>query len=238
MVGENDRVPCQEIREDGDYCAILLGCTRSDPKRRFKSVGAVLDALVSIDPSAPILKTQQATSYFAAIESESPLTESLWKELVEFLEDHTTSTDAKALLMKLSLDRLREVCATFPEYSARLGTVFAQWVASSGFNFDACDGIANRLQLFVETCSLTVKTECLMAMLMMGTSHNRWYVERKFLNLCGPNMDESLAKRLAIEFRTAEDEVCMSIAHLERSIGVSRTSLHPVLIETLSDICQ
>jgi hypothetical protein len=51
-------------------------------------------------------------------------------------------------------------------------------------------------------------------------------------------MDESVAKRLAIEFRTAEDEVCMSIAHLERSIGVSRTSLHPVLIETLNDICQ
>lgn len=237
MVGESDRVPCQEIREDGDYSAILLNCTRNDPKRRFKSVGALLDALVSIDPSAPIIKTQRAASYSAAIEGGSPLPESLWKELIEFLEDHTTSTDAKALLMRLSLDRITEVCATFPEYASRLGLIFAQWVASSGFNFETCDGIANRLQLFIKTCSLTAKTECLMAMLLMGTSHNRWYVERKFFDLCGPSMDESAARRLAIEFRTAEDDVCTSIAHLARSIGVSRTSSHPVLIDTLNDIC-
>jgi eukaryotic-like serine/threonine-protein kinase len=35
IVGQKDRVPCQEIKEDGDYAQILLGCTRADPSRRF-----------------------------------------------------------------------------------------------------------------------------------------------------------------------------------------------------------
>lgn len=49
MVGKRPRVPCQEIHEDGDYGQILLSCTRKDPKRRFQSARAVLDALVSVD---------------------------------------------------------------------------------------------------------------------------------------------------------------------------------------------
>src|SRR5205814_2526594 len=82
MVGEEDRIPCQEIREDGDYSAILLNCTRNDPKRRFKSVGSVLDALVSIDPSAPTLKTEQAATYSVAIEGNEALTEPVWGDLI------------------------------------------------------------------------------------------------------------------------------------------------------------
>jgi len=140
--------------------------------------------------------------------------------------------------MKLRLDRIQEICTSFSEHAEKLGSIFAQWVAASGFNFEACDGIANRLIPFIASCSLSVKVECLMAMLTMGTSHNRWYVERKFLELCGPKLEENLAKRLAIEFRTAGDDVCREISHLERSIGVSRAAFHPLLVKTLSEICE
>ena len=74
-------------------------------------------------------------------------------------------------------------------------------------------------------------------MLAMGTSHNRWFVERKFVHMCRPDMDSSLAKRLAVQFRIGEGEVCKQIKHLERSIGVSRDELHPELVKALSDIC-
>ena len=77
-----------------------------------------------------------------------------------------------------------------------------------------------------------------MAMLELGTSHNRWYVERKFFQLCDHSMDEQLARRLAVEFRAAGDETCRPIRHLERSISVDRSGLHPVLQLALRDTCQ
>jgi hypothetical protein len=71
----------------------------------------------------------------------------------------------------------------------------------------------------------------------MGTSHNRWFVERKFVRLCGPEMDDNLAKRLAVQFRIGEADVCHQIAHLEASISFNRQSLHSALVKALGDIC-
>jgi eukaryotic-like serine/threonine-protein kinase len=237
MVGAKDRIPCQEIKEDGDYGQILLGCTRADPTRRFRSVRAVLDALVSIDPKAPALQNDQAKEFAEVLEKPGPMTAAVWTSFVEFVEDNLITEDAKALLRKLSSERIQEVCDQLPDTAGRLAVTYSEWVTSSGFNFDACDGIADRLQFFISSCPVGAKVECLMALLLMGTSHNRWYVERKFLHLCSTSLEESVAKRLAIEFRASDDKVCRAISHLELSIQVSRTSLHPLLSHTLDEIC-
>jgi hypothetical protein len=237
MVGQKDRVPCQEIKEDGDYAQIQLGCTRADPSRRFKSVRAFLDALVSIDPKAPALQGDQAKSLADALEKPGPMTQAIWGEFVEFVEDNLASEDGKALLRKLTMERIEEVCGQFPDTAGRLAIAFSEWVISSGFIFDTCDGIADRLRAFISSVPITAKVECLMALLLMGTSHNRWYVERMFMNICSAGLEESIAKRLAIEFRASGEKVCRAISHVEQSIHVSRTSLHPLLSHTLGEIC-
>jgi eukaryotic-like serine/threonine-protein kinase len=237
MVGTRARVPCQEIRGDGDYAQILLSCTRNDAKRRFGSVRAVLDALVSIDTTAAVPTSELAIELNAILDNAEPLTEAQWSKLIEFIEDHEGAPDSKLLLMKLTLSRIQDVCSNHAALAMRLGVAYAEWVTSSAFPFDACDGIANRLEFFIKNCSLQVKVDCLIALLELGTSHNRWFVERKFLQLCGPEMGEPVARRLAIEFRASQQGVCRSISHLEQSIGVSRTELHPLLVETLGQIC-
>ena len=125
-----------------------------------------------------------------------------------------------------------------PECANQIGSVYGDWVYDAGFNFDHCDGIVNRLEIFVEHCKFETKVDCLIAMLGMGTSHNRWYVERKFVRLCAEDMDSALAKRLAIEFRIRDDWVCRAVDHLERSISVSRDRLHPELVHALAELCQ
>lgn len=77
-----------------------------------------------------------------------------------------------------------------------------------------------------------------MALLSMGTSHNRWFVERKFTRLASPEMDENLAKRLAVQFRIGGGEVCDQIDHLEKSINFDRADFHPALVRALADICK
>jgi hypothetical protein len=154
------------------------------------------------------------------------------------LEDHEKTDDAHGLLMKLSSERISECCKNAPDQTARLGAIYAQWVRSYGFNFESCDGITNRVEIFINNGSIAVRAECLLALLMMGTSHNRWYVERKFVGLCGPDMDEVCAKRLAIEVRADSNTVCMAVSHIEHSISISRSALHPLLVKTLSEICK
>lgn len=238
MVGEEDRVPCREIRESGHYGAILLNCTRDDPKRRFKSVRAVLDALVSLASSATDPETQEGSHFVKNLGTSEPLEAEFWKSLVEFLEDNYQSTDAKVILGNLDMNRIDEVASKLPDLAYRLGNIVAKWVYETSFSFAACDGIANRLEIFItRSAPLDVKADCLMAMLRLGTSHNRWYVERKFMSLCGADMESALAKRVAIEFRASDDDVCRDIAHLEESISVNRSELHPILYETLHDIC-
>jgi len=93
------------------------------------------------------------------------------------------------------------------------------------------------LELFVQHGNLETKAEALMALLDLGTSHNRWYVERKFTELSDKAMDSALARRLSVEFRAAGREVCRMIEHLELSIRFDRSSFHPSLVQTLNEIC-
>lgn len=236
MIGAKDRVPCGEIKEDGEYSQILRSCTRSDPSRRFASARSMLDALVSVDVQAPIIQSDQAKKFADQLDSDNPISQAGWRSFVEFVEDNEESQDVRALLLRLSLQRIEEVCAIDLDLANRLAVVFAEWVRRAAFNFESCDGIANRLETFFRHCSITAKVECLMALLYMGTSHNRWYVERMFAELCSPSMDETLAKRLAIEFRASQD-ICYTISRFEDSIRISRDELHPLLTQTLKEIC-
>jgi eukaryotic-like serine/threonine-protein kinase len=130
MVGTKARVPCQEIREDGDYQQILLSCTRTDPKRRFGTVRAFLDALVSIDPTSAVPKSEQAIEYLSILDSDQFLSEDQWSKLIEFIEDHEGAQDSQLILMKVSLARIQEVCSGYADLAVRLGVAYAQWVSS------------------------------------------------------------------------------------------------------------
>ena len=237
MVGVEDRVPCGEIHENTDFGPLLLSCTRAKPARRFKSVGAVRDVLVSIDASVPKPETKEAISFADKLD-EGGLTNSDVGALADFLEDQSGRPDAVVLLRKLSIDRIKESKAENPDDTRRIGIVFAEWVSGNSFDFDYCDVLANRLGEFMTDAPYDLQAECLLALLKLGTSHNRWYVEREFVNAAGPQMEEGLAKRLAVEFRAAGKAICDQIDHLELSISASRENLHPILVKALEETCK
>lgn len=237
IVGTEDRIPCAEIRESGDFSAILLGCTRKDPSQRFKSARALLDAILSVEFSPQTAPSAESINFIASLESATPPPLEFWGHLADFLEYDASLDDIGAICGKLGSDQISHLCASCPSSANRIGSVFAQWVKDASFNFDYCDPIANRLEDFFQHTSFETKVECLMAMLSMGTSHNRWFVERKFARLCAPDMEDNLAKRLAVHLRINEDVVCQMISHLEDSITYNRQYLHPALVKALKDVC-
>jgi serine/threonine protein kinase len=237
FVQQEPRVPCAEIHDPGPYGALLSICTRRDPSRRFKSVVAVRDALLAMGAVALPAGTQEA-ELAALLETSRSLTRDEWQQISDFVESHHESSEGKSILARLTLQRITELCQTHPQIARPLALNFAAWVRDQWFIFSDCDGVASRVEYFLCLSDLNITAECLMSLLYMGTSHNRWYVEKKFFSLALPHMDSGLAKRLAVEFRADAERVCSAIRHLEHSIGVERSSFHPLLVGTLREICK
>lgn len=239
MVGTEDRIPCREIREKGEFSAILSGCTKDDPNKRFPSARAVLDAILTIEFKPTETTSAESEDFLRILKSNTPASLVDWENLAEYLEGKPKDADITAICINLTSEKIREPCESDRISSNRIGIIFSEWVNKTSFNFDFCDAIANRVVSFFDNGDYELKTECLIALLGMGTSHNRWYVERKFVSLCGREMDDNLAKRLAIRFHIAgKEKICASIAHLEKSINFSRNELHPKLVEAIFAICR
>ncbi len=238
MVGKEARVPFREIKEEGEFGSILSACTKDDPAKRFPSAKAVLDAILTVEyePAATLSDApEDFLAILSASESPDPAT---WERLADYLEEKATTSDISAICGRLTADRIESACLDSSSAANRLALIFADWVCGTSFNFDLTDAIANRVEVFFQNCGFEAKVECLMALLELGTSHNRWYVERKFVRACAIDMDENLAKRLVVKFHIeGKNKVCRKISHLENSIDFKRTSFHPRLVNALADLC-
>lgn len=238
FVGTEARIPCDEIREKGDFAAILLSCTRKEPSRRFKSVSAVREAILAIKDFKIKPKTELGAEIFEHLKKHpASLTPDEWKIIVTFIDDEFPEPDAQGVLRKLTYDHIEHLVTSHKDLANKLGITYAKWIRNYGFNFDECDALANRISLFIDNCNLEVQAECIMALLYMGTHHNRWYVERKFTGIVGKSLREDLAKRLAIEFRVDDEDLCQAIRHLRHSIHYDTSNLHPLLLATYKEIC-
>lgn len=238
IFGSGNRIPCNEIVESGYYADLMLCCTRQSPSRRFSSVSDLREAILSLGQTATVATEPQITDFINMLNSSQAIDGLTWERIIRKAEITYPAHDAKALLSRISLGRINELVEQNAPLGARLGNLYATWVKESAFNFEECDGIANRLQAFLKSPDVSCQAEAVLALLLMGTTHNRWYVERKFLSLCGPDMPLPVAKRIAMEIRVMRGRACIAVSHLERSIGVSRNSLHPIVLESLNQVCR
>lgn len=238
FVGTDERIPCGEINNDSSaYAHILRVCTRRDPSRRFPSVAALRDAILSIDPSTVIHLSAEVSTYTTALDSEAQINIETWREIVNFVEDNIGQENSSVIFQRLTLNRINEIIAHDATLACRLGEAYGRWVADGVFSFEQCDGICTRLEQFLQLHDLNCKAEIIIAMLLMGTSHNRWYVERRFMSVAGHDMTPELAKRLALEMSILEGRMCAAVSHLQRSIGATPEMLHPELFAMIQRIC-
>ena len=238
FVGTDERIPCGEINNDSSaYAHILRGCTRRDPSRRFPSVAALRDAILSIDPSTVIHLSAEVGTYTTALDSDAGINVETWREIINFVEDNIGQENSKVIFQRLTLNRINEIIAHDTTLACRLGEAYGRWVADGVFSFEQCDGICTRLEQFLQLHDLNCKAEIIIAMLLMGTSHNRWYVERRFMSVAGHDMTPELAKRLALEMSILEGRMCAAVSHLQRSIGATPDMLHPELFAMIQRVC-
>lgn len=242
FVGKRMRFPGTQIKEGGPWGNVLEICTRSDRVRRFKTVESLREAILEVEYTTEeegVVLGQKYEDLFLILDRMPDDLESQDVEMiVKFAEESTEDDNYDGVMMGIKLQFIRELEKSFPDMLNRLAPVYAKWVRNKSFDFEACDGISNRLEAFIKTVDIGEKAECIMAMLYLGTGHNRWYVEKKVFRLCSVSMDNNLARRVALEIMTDEAEACRAFNHLTWSIGVSLKELHPVVWGKISQQCR
>ncbi len=236
MVGTELRVPFREIRESGEFGAILLNCTRDDPTKRFGSARAVLDAILSIDYAPTGNVSRDSEDFLAVLSDEAAPPRDFWSRLAEYLATAAHS-DRSAICGVLENSKIAQMFDSNEKAAKDVGQVFCSWVMKTGFNFDHSDAIANRLEEIFKLSDFELKVDCLLAMLELGISHNRWYVEHMFVRLCSAGMNDDLAKRFVVQMHVDGDGICKSVARLKGSITISKNAFHPRIQKALDEIC-
>jgi eukaryotic-like serine/threonine-protein kinase len=237
FVGQSKRIPCNEISETSEYGDVLLGATRMDPLRRFPTVAAFREALTSISLTPAVPKTQAAETVLKSLAKDiEDFDENDISKLSDFLSSSVNSTEKGVIIDRLNLDQIAKI-VNEKKQAAFIGKVYCKHVRSSGFDFDFCDTLANRTAAFMEQGSIDILAEGIFALLYMGTSHNRWYVERKAVRYFMGDIEERLLKRMIMEIRIDGQKFCSAIKHLFHSINYSMESLNPKIQETIKEIC-
>ena len=122
-----------------------------------------------------------------------------------------------------------------PELLAAFGIDYCDYVQAGkgGFDFDYCDVISDKLVALFELGDVALKARVLVELLVLGTSHNRWLVEHRFMRLADLALSENVAKRFITEASVQNVDLAENVAHLERSISVVRGNLHPIIQQAL-----
>lgn len=238
FVSPGSRVPCNEIVDSSIYGDILATCTKIDPKRRFKSVTSLRDILSTIDSEIIVAKTEIGIRVIEYL-NRNPvhLVENEVEEIIDYLinsqEDRSERLNA---LLQIDLDHIKLIKDL--SVLKRFSSVYCEIIKSSGFQWNSCDALASRINFLIQDESISVQADGIMALLYMGTKHNRWYVERMFVSKVGPSIDDYLVRRLNIQFTVDDKELCASLGHLTYSIDFSYSDLHPTLYKTVKNICK
>jgi serine/threonine protein kinase len=237
FVGTGSRMPLHEIVDRSPYTDILSICTKLDPKRRFQTVSSMRDVLATVDADIITTNTENGVKITGYL-NRSPvdLTEDEVEEIASYLKDDTEDVnERKSVLLQLDLAHIEII----KKYSVikQFATAYCDLIKESSFQWASCDALASRINKLISNEAVGVQTDGLMALLYMGTGHNRWYVERLFAGKIGPNADISLIKRLNMEFVVDDAKICRAFHHLTISINYDYSSMHPVLLGTVKRIC-
>jgi serine/threonine protein kinase len=225
------RIPCQELTAAPPIGSVIEGCTKNLALRRFPSVASVRDALFQAFTSANVTFASFEEERAVELLSEQrPLTPAEWDHIFLVVDKNDGSWQKNLpvfrFLMPIHIDQLAHEA---PPLFRSLALDFAAFAATGVFDFGYCDVIAERAVQMFTSGELDVQATIALATLRLGTSHNRWSVERRFLGMAGPNISDDLAGRIAAEIDAQDLDFEHEILRMEASISATRNDLHPIL---------
>jgi serine/threonine protein kinase len=230
--GGEQRIPYTEINSVAGAIGVIIStCTKKLPKRRYDSIATLRAVLYdALQDETIIFSSPEEERIIELLKTKDELQEAEWDDVFFLIDDNIDQGRTNHNIFKaITYIHLQQLGEESPQLLASLGHDFCEYIIGTGFDFDYCDVLGNKLQSFFNCGSIELKAESLLALLELGTGHNRWYVERIFIKLAGHYLPDSVASRVAIEVQIRNIDFERLIERLEQSISVSRDDLHPAL---------
>jgi eukaryotic-like serine/threonine-protein kinase len=229
--GGINRIPHSELTVAGALKLVVEKCTKPQPRRRYASIAAVREDLFSVlDNTVIQFYSQEEQDVIDVLKSKDDLSDEEWDRVFNLIDDNAEKGVSNGNIMRaLSLQHIESILKSSPDMFHGLGDLYADFAVSGSFDFDYCDVISDKAQVFFNQGDLSIKAKIALAMLELGTTHNRWRVEWQFLKMAGHDCDPALVDRIKMEIVARNLPFKDRIRHVEQSIGVSLDQLHPNL---------
>lgn len=225
------RVPYTELSVSGSLGPIVEKCTKKLPIRRYKNVSELRDELYQVLNNAEVSFTSTSEEVVVNIlRGKNDLTDEEWDNVFIQIDLNLNSNlGITNIITAISLAHIKALAQTAPDLFSALGEYFSDCIQNSQFDFDYCDVLASKSELFFLHGDLGLKAKIAISTLALGVRHNRWYVERKASAMLNKSISIDLAERIKIEIEVRDISFAEQVQHLSASIGLSSDFLHPVL---------
>ena len=226
------RLPHEELSAPGDIGPVIEKCTKRNAHRRYKNVAALREALFdALDTYQFIYGSDEEQKVVTILTRQDILpTEKEWDKVFDFL-DVTPDVGQPTLnvFLSLRLDHIIQLNELDPDLMSSLGNMFADHCRKRQFGFDYCDVLAGKAQQFYALGDTGLKANIALGTLVLGLDHNRWYVERVFLQMVSPTISDAVIQRLIVEMNVLEIEFSERFDRMQAWISASKKDLHPLL---------
>jgi serine/threonine protein kinase len=230
------RIPYTELTLPGAIGEVIQKCTKTNAARRYRSITALRDALYKVlDETEVEFSSTGEEESVVVLKASNAISDDQWDDIfLLFEEDDENVSNCRNIFANINDEHIEKLKNDTPELFVALGHYYARFINGNSFDFDYCDILASKAELFYEDGDLALKAKISLALLELGVSHNRWYVERKFLRLAGTDISDNLANRIISEIEVEGINFNFKIVQLEASVRASRNQLHPILLDFLS----
>ncbi|HIF9255926.1 TPA: serine/threonine-protein kinase [Photobacterium damselae] len=231
----SQRVPYTELTVAGDLGRIVEKCTKRLAIRRYQNVSTLRDELYQVLNTAEVSFTSSnEEGVVTLLRSKAELSDDEWDSVfIQIDRNLTDNVGIDNIIAAISLEHIDALAVSSPDLFAAMGGYFVESIMGNTFNFDYCDVLASKAERFYGEADLGLKSQIAIALLYLGTSHNRWYVERKAANMMDINISVEQAERIKVELQVQSIPFNAQISHLCGSIGLVQSFLHPKLRELL-----
>lgn len=191
-----NRLPFTQIRTTGEYALILEKCTEVEYRRRFPSVKDLRSALFDLWAASTAPSTSLPDGDILANLLANSDSTNNWRSFLTYVErqadrDHFLRSLNSEILVKLhDLDEV---------LFSRAIQLVCEWASSSGFEWNYCDVVGDRLLDSYRVANVRLKAAIVLATLELAVSHNRWHVMRQAGSMLGVTAENGLVDRILIE---------------------------------------
>jgi len=228
------RVPYGRHSGANEIGLIIEKCTEVKPEKRFKSIRSLRSALQSAMSNADtaMAASAGASDWLSALQSVATWDRTKLKELLRFLAT-ASDNDIYALMTAVDEEVLDQFCKLDTDYFKSFALSYTEWIQNfPGFGWSFCDVLIRRLEKVYELGDIETKAASIMAAAQTGLTAGRWFVMNRLVGICGPGMNDTIARRVEIEIRAQEAEGTFHAC--ARAVGKDATAFHPRIMIALN----